>query len=131
MPGSQEIFCTLVRIVGVLIFIIPTFLFCLLKIIFQSSQNFLRRHACEILIFSSICQCVSVNFIFLFYVLKIIFQNSQNFLKRNACEIIIFPQFVKEIEELKLSLLKQHNEMLKTKPEMLLKIRKKWQINPD
>ena len=30
--------------------------FCSLKIVFQNSQNFLRRKACEIKIFSSICR---------------------------------------------------------------------------
>ena len=30
--------------------------FCLLKIIFQSSQNFFRRNACEIKIFFSVCR---------------------------------------------------------------------------
>ena len=37
----------------------------------------------------------------------------------------LFSQFVETIEELKPSLSKQHNKMLKIKSEML-KIRKKW-----
>ena len=38
----------------------------------------------------------------------------------------IFSRFVKEIERLKPSLSKQHNKMLKIRPEML-KIKKNWQ----
>ena len=61
-----------------------------------------------------------------FCLLKIIFQNSQNLLRRNASEIKIFLQLV-EMEKLKLSLLKQHNKILKIKSEML-EIRKNVKI---
>ena len=61
-----------------------------------------------------------------FCLLKIVFQNSQNLLRRNACEIKIFLQLV-EMEKLQLSLLKQHNKILKIKSEML-EIRKNVKI---
>ena len=50
LGGTADVLC-----VSFALLQIKTF-FCLLNIIFQNSQNFFKRNACEITIFSLICR---------------------------------------------------------------------------
>ena len=54
--SGTDIYCSHIKNASVILRYCKLNFFCLLKIIFQNSQNFFTQNACEIKIFSSICR---------------------------------------------------------------------------